>query len=309
MAEHRNLDRLLRDLHSNVALVIGNGINMYGGAESNSWVQLLLMIAHHCNVDIDTVPKGTALTEFYDVLELQTRSTRAPDEDPKVTLSLQSQFCELMKEWKPLRHHTRIMDWAVRHEVPVLTTNFEEVLSEGAGCGFIRPTDRSFSDYYPWECRFAHEMHVDPCAGFGIWHINGMRRYRRSIRLGLSHYMGSVQRARTWLHRGDANLFSAKNRPNWDGARSWVHLVFNKPLLIFGLGLGESEVFLRWLLIERAKYFRKFPGREHPAWYVYTHDPKDEGEKGKHFFLEGIGINCVRAHDYTEIYANDGWSK
>lgn len=309
MEEHRNLELLLRDLRSNVALVIGNGINMHGGAESNSWVKLLLEIAHYCNVDIDAVPKGTALTEFYDVLELRASGTRAPNEDPKVVLGLQSRFCELMKEWKPLRHHARIMGWAVRHKVPVLTTNFEEVLSQAAGCGFIRPPERSFSDYYPWECRFADEMHEDPCAGFGIWHVNGMRRYRRSIRLGLSHYMGSVQRARTWLHRGDANLFGAKNRRNWDGARSWVHLIFNKPLLIFGLGLGESEVFLRWLLIERAKYFRKFPGREHPAWYVYTHDPKDEGERGKHFFLEGIGINCVRAHDYAEIYDNDGWKK
>lgn len=133
-----------------------------------------------------------------------------------------------------------------------------------------------------------------------------MRRYRRSIRLGLRHYMGPVQRARTWLHRGEANLFNAKNRPDWNGARTWVHLIFNKPLLIFGLGLTETEVFLRWLLIERARYFRKFPERAHPAWYVYTHEDDDTSEAGKLFFLEGVGINCVKA-DYAEIYESPSW--
>lgn len=48
----------------------------------------------------------------------------------------------------------------------------------------------------------------------------------------------------------------------WDGAASWLHIVFNSPLLIFGLGLEENEVFFRWLLIERARYFKKFPIEE-----------------------------------------------
>ena len=80
--------------------------------------------------------------------------------------------------------------------------------------------------------------------------------------------MGSVGRARAWLHRGgDRRLFSGKSPDNWLGKNTWVHIIFNSPLLIFGLALEENEVFLRWLLIERARYFKKFPDRRKKAWY------------------------------------------
>ena len=258
-----------------------------------------MRIARDCAIDVPAVPRGTALTEFYDVLELNSAG-RSGD--------LAAEFCRLMSGWRPLDHHRRIMGWADRHGVPVLTTNFDEVLSKAARCSFQLPRNDRFTDFYPWEGRFAPALVSDPCAGFGIWHINGMARYKRSIRLGLSHYMGSVQRARTWLHRsGDAQLFRAKDRRNWAGAHTWMHLIFNKPLLIFGLALEENEVFLRWLLIERAKYFRVFPERAHRAWYVYHHDPANDREAGKHFFLEALGIRCVPAIDFDEIYRNPGW--
>ncbi len=86
-----------------------------------------------------------------------------------------------------------------------------------------------------------------------------------------------------------------------------MHVVFNKPLLIFGLGLREDEVFLRWLLIERQRYFAKFPGRRQGGWYVFTHDSRDETEAGRIFFLEGIGIECIRADTYSSIYDIPSW--
>jgi len=144
----------------------------------------------------------------------------------------------------------------------------------------------------------------DPNAGFGIWHINGMEFYHRSIRLGLSHYMGSVHRARTWLHRGnERRLFSGKHADDWPGAKTWLQIIFSKPLIIFGLTLAENEVFLRWLLIERAKYFQKFPQRRKSAWYLYT----GEEHPGKSFFLQGVGITPVRASDYEELYGESTW--
>lgn len=88
-----------------------------------------------------------------------------------------------------------------------------------------------------------------------------------------------------------------------------MHLIFNKPLLVFGLALAENEVFLRWLLIERAKYFRAFEERAHPGWYVYVNDPLDERQSGKHFFLESIGIRCVEVGSYAELYDNEAWAE
>lgn len=301
MARAADLEFLLGAHVGDVALVIGNGINRYGNAASvNSWEALLMEIARDCGVPIGVVPSGTALTEFFDVLNLKR---------PGKTGDLAAEFCAKMAGWKALEHHKAVIGWADRHGVPVLTTNFEEVLSAAVGARFLMSRQLPFSDFYPWNCRFAHALQDDPCAGFGIWHINGMARYKRSIRLGLADYMGSVQRARVMFYRGDRQLFRPANRQSWEGAASWLHLVFNKPLLFVGLALEENEVFLRWLLIERAKYFRKFENRRQPAWYLYVSNPHDEREAGKHFFLEALGISCVPASDYNEIWGNPGWER
>ena len=163
-----------------------------------------------------------------------------------------------------------------------------------------------FTDYYPWETYYGHGPLTDPSVGFGIWHINGMERYRRSIRLGLTHYMGSVERARSWIHKGkERRLFFGNSAREWRGAGTWLHIVFNKSLLIFGLGLEKNEIFLRWILIERARYFRKFPERKKQAWYV--HIDETDGS-GKLFFLEGVGVKPIRAKSYDELYRAATWT-
>jgi hypothetical protein len=292
------LTDVLRENSDDLALVIGNGIHRYGPQRVNSWDNLLLKLAHQHDVELEKMPVGASATEIFDVIELHARGRSG---------ELAKKFCDLMSDWRPLEHHREIMDWSVRHAAPVLTTNFDQVLSAAAGAELMRTRVKGFTDWYPWDSRYALELFDNPCDGFGIWHINGMANYPRSIRLGLTHYMGSVQRTRGWLHRGEERLFEAKDRERWAGRRTWVHLVFNKPLLIFGLGLRENEVFLRWLLIERARYFVKFPGRRKPAWYVYTHSPDDVTQTGRHFFLENIGIQCVKARSYDAIYAHRAW--
>lgn len=292
------LSKILRSNRADVALVIGNGIHRYGPSRVNSWDSLLVELARSNGIDINEMPMGASATEMFDVIELQARRHSG---------ELAKEFCNLMRDWRPLPHHQRIVKWAIRHAVPVLTTNFDEVLSEAAGATLVRPKVKGFTHWYPWDSRYALEMFDNPCDGFGIWHINGMARYSRSIRLGLTHYMGSVQRTRDWLHRGEGRLFEAKDRMRWAGRHTWVHLIFNKPLVIFGLGLGENEVFLRWLIIERARYFAKFDDRRKAAWYVYTHNPDDTTQAGRHFFLENMGVQCIKAESYDAIYENSAW--
>ena len=82
-----------------------------------------------------------------------------------------------------------------------------------------------------------------------------------------------------------------------------LHIIFNTALFIFGLGLEESEVFLRWLLIERARYFKRFPAREKPGWYVCLREPRNEG---KELFLQKLGFTYVTVDRYEEIY-HDLW--
>ena len=296
-----SLRRILLQNKNNIALVIGNGSNRYGNAkEVNSWDHLLLKLATKFNIPGgENIPDGITLTEFYDLLEL-----RKPVKN-SAKIHLQKEFCAGMDEWRVFPHHERIVRWAQTNSVPILTTNFDSVFSRVGNFPLFPERNQSFTDYYPWERYYADRPLDRPDLGFGIWHINGMEKYRRSIRLGLTHYMGSVERVRNWVHKGnERRLFSGKNDNNWVGVNTWLHIVFNKPLVIFGLGLEENEVFLRWLLIERARYFRNFPHRKQLAWFIYT----SENEKaGKLYFLEGLGIDAVKVPDYDDIYGEGIW--
>ena len=77
--------------------------------------------------------------------------------------------------------------------------------------------------------------------------------------------------------------------------QNWLHIIFTKNLFIFGLKLEENEVFLRWLLIQRAKYSKLYH-RELKGWYVDT-----DIEAGKKFFLEKVGINTINLQDSQDF--------
>ncbi|MFO7530221.1 MAG: hypothetical protein R6W86_15705 [Marinobacter sp.] len=290
---------LLKENQKSIALVVGNGVNLYGQARNtNSWIDLLVRLAkEHLPSELTEVPKGISLTEFYDVLDL-----KATSDDSR--RSLQKEFCELMEEWKPYDHHRHIVNWAKSANAPILTTNFESTLSDAGGCSLYRTKKGGFTDFYPWENYFGVNQINKPGDGFGVWHVNGTQHYHRSVRLGLSQYMGSVQRARGWLHQGGEALFSGIDVERWYGARSWLNIIFTRPLLIFGLSLEENEVFLRWLLIERALYFKKFPERKKKAWYVYSGNKNSDG---KQYFLKGVGVEPVHVRDFDDIYSQSIW--
>lgn len=293
------LKDILNDQCHDLALLIGNGINRFGATTpGSSWDSLLTTLAQKLMDPAHAkLPSGISLTEFYDVLELSCTLGNGKS-------GLQAQFCDLLASWEPLAQHKRIMQWAHRHDVPVLTTNFENSLGNAMGCSLQRVRNPKFTAYYPWERYYGLKAIEDPCQGFAVWHINGMQCYRQSIRLGLTHYMGAVERARALLYRGPVRLFSGADKKAWMGASTWLQIMFHKPLLIFGLGLTENEVFLRWLLIERAKYYRVFPDRRMPAWYMYRAAEKNEG---KLYFLQAVGVEVVAVPDFDEIYGEHTW--
>ena len=305
---------------SDLALVIGNGINIHNGSEENSWQSLLKKLSdkylNHLN--LTKIPKGISLTEFYDILELsQDTSGKKPQEASDEPL--QKQFHDPMGEWPSHCHHKRIAAWAKNNNVPVLTTNFDNTLGKAIDCTLRRITDpqQRFTDYYPWNSYYGLSDLGDPCSGFGIWHVNGLGYYYRSIRLGLSHYMGSVQRARGWIH-GEESLFSSKTREGWHGSKTWLHIVFNKNLLFFGIGMEENEIFLRWLLIQRERYFqvcdkRGDTKRRKRAWYIYTDERNNKCtnectdeciKSGKLFFLKNVGVVPIKVCNHDCIYSS-----
>lgn len=289
---------------NDLALVIGNGINRYGSVGIvNAWDDLLLRLSRkHGIAGGVEIPDGISLTEFYDLLDLGTSFSRLTEK------SLQEEFCSGMDHWQVSPHHEHIVRWAQANAIPILTTNFDTVLARAGHCRLL-PEQRPvpFTDFYPWNRYYGDVALERPDMGFGIWHINGMQKYRRSIRLGLSHYMGSVERVRGWIHKGpQGGLFASRGPHLWPGASTWLHIIFHKSLFFLGLGLEENEIFLRWLLIERAKYFNTFPDRRKAGWYIYASDAE---KQGKLFFLERLGIVPVKARSYDEVYASDAWNQ
>lgn len=299
------LRELLERYSGELALVIGNGINRYGESGTrNSWNDLLTKLANKNKmIGFRVVPDDVALTEFYDILDLNV------SKQGETRPNLQEEFCELMSDWQDFEHHRAIVKWCEDQEVPILTTNFDNMLSRVLGNPMQWSTSGRHTDFYPWECHYARVGLTDPTAGFGIWHINGMKKYSRSIRLGLTHYMGSVQRARSWIYparvRRDERLYQNGGINVWRGKSTWLQVVMGRPLVFFGLGLEGNEVFLRWLLLERAKYLKNARGNKTKAWFVHTHGSMRKGQK---LFLEGVGITPLAVGEYDEIYHPDIWS-
>ena len=290
---------LLEANRNDLALVIGNGINRFEApAATNSWEGLLQTLARaHIDPAHGPVPHGVSPTEFYDIVDLAIgRGAGAP--------KLQAEFCKLMAGWKPLPQHAWTMAWAQRWAVPVLTTNFEATLAQACAATLRRCGTERGTAFYPWFKCFSTQDVADPLDAFAIWHVNGFQQYRQSIRLGLADYMGSVDKARGWIYSSGTRLFGAADPRKWAGALSWLQVFLHKPLLFAGLGLEQDEVFLRWLLIERARYFNRFAERRRAGWYVHAGaiDP------GKAFFLRGVGIEPLAVAGYAQIWDEPTWA-
>ena len=110
------------------------------------------------------------------------------------------------------------------------------------------------------------------------------------------------------MHRGDDRLFASEESiDRWKGRNTWLDAFFANDLLIFGLGLRREEVFLRWLLIERARYCRKFKIQDRKAWYVWAKGV-EKGDSDRDFFLDHVGVRRVGLTSYGEIYSSQVWN-
>lgn len=221
--------------------------------------------------------------------------------------SIKKQIAEKMYEWEN-SNVVNIVQYIRDINAPIMTTNYDKTLEKSISCKkFIKKKENSnedinkrvFSDYYPWNVYYSDEEKTD----FGIWHINGIIDYPRSIKLGLCDYMGCVEKARKMIQGKsvfEIEAFEGKNTDYWSGNNTWLHYIFNKDLFIIGLGLNEDEVFLRWLLIQRAKY-STIAKRRVKGWYVDRNI-----NHGKKIFLEALGFEVIEIKDFKVLY-EDIW--
>lgn len=208
------------------------------------------------------------------------------------------------KKFQPKNEYrmSKCVEGISKLNAPILTTNFDTYISDSLRLERYILSPKAgqyrFTYFYPWNVYYGNRKLLNPLDGFGIWHINGMTAYPKSIRLGLSDYMGCVERARKMIQGDNLNeYFTGKNQSYWAGYNTWIHIVFNKPLFIFGLSLEENEVFLRWLLIQRAKYCRMY-NKPFKGWFVTG----QEESQGKQFFLKHLGFEVIKISDYNILY-------
>jgi hypothetical protein len=282
-----------------ITFLIGNGINRYPkNPPERSWEKILVEVYNELtNNKLNYIPKGINLTEFHDVLDLETNHK---------SIAIQKAFIQRLN-WNPDEHHERIVEKIQTLKIPILTTNFDLVLEKTNKCNLYRHKIeklRALSDYYPWDSYYSDSLKLNPFDDFSIWHINGQIDYKRSIKLGLNHYLLMVNQVKKHFpHISSTEI-------NYDYERTWLKILFEKDICIFGLGLDEQEVFIRWLLLERAKYFKKNPSKSKQGWYV-NFDKTNEFNVGKKFFLKSVGFKYV---DYTserkyDDFYQDFWNK
>ena len=298
------LEEVVTNRNDKITLVIGNGINLFQQPDGNdSWKNMLRQICDDNNfTEGKQFLDALSLVEFSDLLQMHISAAGTKD-------SVQKQFCEKLVNLRFGDHHTKISTWAANKSIPILTTNFDTTLSDSCDASLMRhktPDTPNFTDYYPWSKYYSTQPIEKPHNSFGIWHVNGMREHTRSVRLALSHYMGSVHRARSWMHRGgNERLFDSENSlDRWKGKDTWLDAFFRNDLLIFGLGLAAQEVFLRWLLIERKRLYLKFENLKRKAWYVCT---TDEKASDREFFLDMLGVKTVVLASHDDIYGSPAW--
>lgn len=232
---------------------------------------------------------------------------------------LKDKVCNKLEGWMLDDNVSNMLTSIFEMNAPILTTNFD--LSIKRKMEELFPYQMKYqvlkkgmtSEVFPWSYYYGSSRLSDPCAGFGIWHLHGVASKPQSLCLGLSDYIRITEKAWEKIHKDDffefeTDMFAGKNTNYWKGYRTWLHIIFNKSLLIMGLKLEENETFLRWLLIQRAKYFALFPNRSHKGWYVYAkQEENDINFFGKKVFLEKVGIKMVPVEKYEVMY-KDMWS-
>ena len=271
--------------HQKVAFLIGNGPNLAANIMP-SWKDLLTSAADR---PITYEVEGLSNTEIYDLVELH--SENGHDVKARVKNKL-----EILPTYN-LDIHRRLMEFARINNSPVLTTNFDEAFERSIDAQLFHIYSKGFTHFYPWKTYYGHKQLELPTDGFGIWKIHGDVRYKDSIRLGLTDYMGSAERARKLIHNGDDRLFKGKRQESWQGQQTWLHVWFNLPIVIFGFGYGIDEVFLRWLLIERRRYLNIF---EDPMEVYYI--SKGTPAPAINNFMQNLGVKVRFINEYPEIY-------
>lgn len=224
----------------------------------------------------------------------------------KISVALRSKLvasiCSLIQKWSFAPIHKGVSSFALKYQIPILGANYDNLLAQSIDAELHNLEHDSFSETFPISSCFTKTENPD-FNKFGIWHINGMIQYPKSILIGLSHYMRSLDKIRELLlpqNEYDAELFQGNCLGFNSLKQTWLNLIFSRHLFIIGLSLDRDEILIRWLLLERAKYFSLYPNCAKKGYYIISET--EHIDEGKKYFLNNIGFEIVRLPSYDAIY-------
>jgi len=275
-----------------LAFVIGNGINRRINKKEKSWQDTIIGLCKDSKIDITKIPPGISETELFDIICMKSNVSEIKKAVAELFTYKEHEIDENYEIYQKA--------FKEKWNVPILTTNFDQRLEKGLSDKIYRKKDipKNFSRFYPWSKYYTEEnlLSKDPQKNFSIWHINGMCRYKDSIRFGLIDYMNIVAKTKDYLYPLISDNFIDEDK--WKGYNTWLNIFMNSTLCIFGLSLDVNETYLRWLLIQRKIYHDKRSLKNCGGYYLAP----DEVNIGKSIFLEHLGIKVVKLKNHDELY-------
>lgn len=274
--------------NSKYVFLIGNGINRIGGSHDISWQQILENF--EVNSKLSYVD-GYPLPEFFELLSLYNR-------DGVDTLH-RTQFVEAIDALVGNNYHKEVYQFCNRHHIDILTTNFDHAFQKTNNLvkTSTRKLDKKFTDFYPWQVFYTEQGHKNSDQGIRLFHINGDQYYKRSLKLTVKDYAGNI----TYFNRRYNPL---QKNSKYANDETWINCLFDKDVIIFGLALGDEEIFIRNVLIQRALYRKKMKMNGTSGYYLYcTQDFKDDTTLAQYtLFFKAVGIEMVPYETYHAIY-------
>lgn len=235
MSDETKIFDIISKNRDNIAFIIGNGIHYQYKDCGISWEKLLqCLLRKYVKDGKITIPDGISNTEFYDIIEMERCLRHLENKINKDALMtpIKKIVAKKFDKEKKVYKLAKCINVIKSLNAPILTTNFDTYISYAITNAKKRIFSSQkegmykFTYHYPWNVYYSDKELENPLHGFAVWHIHGIHIYPKSIRLGLSDYMGCVVQARK-LIQGDKleDYFSGKNQQNWIGYNTWLHIL------------------------------------------------------------------------------------
>jgi hypothetical protein len=287
-----------KQIYSRPAILLGNGLNNYRNSQTG-WERLLIEISENTIPEDVFDDRGISYPEIFDAICFNN------GKESINYSSLKEKICKIIVDWPATEYHKTFVDFAGRNNIPVLTTNYDLILETSIKNGKLiqpnkLPGEAKRTDYYPWHSYYSDHEVKNVLNEFAVWHIHGFQHYKRSLVIGAIDYTNVITRLKRYV---PTKIVSANDE--WIGSDSWIAIFFHCDLIIIGLSLDPQETSLRWLFMERERYFRRNEEKRKKTLYVCNRK-YDKFKEGKKYFFESINIKLQWYDCPSDIY--ERWS-